>query len=127
MATKSAKTIRIRNILQDITDASFKERCAQLITVKEKKSKLLWKAAASASSQSAPTTLKISLATQSDNKIATVTFETEDIKAKALKGSPTDWLLDDAFNGITTIYSPLPPHVAEIEYARSSLPPILQD
>jgi hypothetical protein len=126
MATKSMNTIRIRNISQDITDASFTERCAQLVTVKEKKSKLLWKAATSSSAQSALTTLKTSLATQCDNKIATVTFETEDIKAKALKCSPVDWLLDDAFNGITTIYSPPPPHAAEVEYVTSYISFILQ-
>ena len=103
------------------------ERCAQLVTAKEKKSKLLWKAAASSLSQLASTALKTSLATQSDNKIATVTFETEDIKAKALKGSPAKWLLDDAFNGIPTIYSPLPFNAAEIEYATSYLSLILQD
>jgi hypothetical protein len=128
MATKSVKTVRIRNISQDISTTRFTERCAQLITAKEKKSKLPWKAASASSSQSAvPTTLKTSLAAQNDNKIATVTFETEDIKAKALNGSPVDWLLDDAFNGITTIYSPLPPHAAEIEYATSYLSLILQD
>jgi hypothetical protein len=116
MATTSSKTIRIRNIAADIAEDQFNSNCLRLNNPdSEKKSKAFWKRHKAASSQSLTAALKTSRARQNDNDIATVTLETSAAKAKALKISPTPdhWILDDVFNGVTMLASPVD---AEIEY-----------
>lgn len=118
MATKSARTVRIRNISSDVKADDFVSSVIQ--TVKsgrlDKASRLSWKKSSTTQSSSGKEISKSSLAKQKDNLTATVTFQSSEIKAKALKLSPEawkGWIVDDVFDGITVLHSRVE---AEIEY-----------
>jgi hypothetical protein len=110
MATTSAKSIRIRNIDVGIDVNGFNATVDEIASsAPGKSSRLPWKKRSSteqASQSTGTTEVTTSLAKQQDHLIATVTFRSADVKSKALKASRSKWIIDDVFNGVTTLYSP---------------------
>ena len=115
MATTSVRTIRIRGISKDMPNDSFIERCKKWDTLTESKSIIPW--TISSTPRLIETLPRKSLATQNDYMVATATFKTEDAKDRVLlQGDSDGWVLDDIFDGVTTLYSPSDINNVELEY-----------
>lgn len=120
MATTSTKYVRIRNIDTGTTADEFYSVVTGIAALRREKSSFLqpWRKRGSAEQapqcSSTEEIFATSLAKQNDQLVATVTFRTADSKSKAPKSSPHKWIIDDVFNGVTILHSPLE---AEIECA----------
>jgi hypothetical protein len=119
MATTSARTIRIRGIPEDLTTAAFHETCARWSASSTKRSNKSWTALRN-TPPSAP--VRTSLAIQDGHKTGTLTFKTEDVKAKILgEECPEEWILDDKFDGLTVLFAPERPEDIDIEFVHFPL------
>ena len=119
MATTSARTIRIRGIPEDLTTAEFHETCARWSASAAKRSNESWTTLRN-TPPSAP--VQTSLAMQDGHKTGTLTFKTEDMKAKMLgEVCPEEWILDDKFDELTVLFAPERPEDIDIEFVHFPL------
>lgn len=115
MSTTSAKTIRIRGIAADTSQSRFEVDCVVSGSLNESRPRFSW--SSPFVSSPSPTEIRTSLARQSDSQTATVTFQTEQLKSKALLQSyPAEWVLDDQFNGLTILHTPDEDEDINVEY-----------
>ena len=122
MATTSARTIRIRGIPEDVTTVAFHETCdqwSQWSAASAKWSNVSW---AAFRNPPAGRPVRTSLAIQDGHKTGTLTFNTEDAKARILaEECPEKWTVDDKFDGLTVLSAPEKPDDTDIEFVHLPL------